>query len=79
MYLPYILALLLIAYIFFTQRELDRQRKKTRKAYIAAHLNSLIKSLEDDYEMEKAERLKLEAENQKLKEKLKAMDGQIRD
>lgn len=46
---------------------------------IAAHLNSLIKSLEDDYKMEKAERLKLEAENQKLKEKLKAMDGQIWD
>lgn len=46
---------------------------------IAAHLNSLIKSLEEDYEMEKEERLRLEAENQKLKEKLKAMDGQIWD
>lgn len=37
MYLPYILALLLIAYIFFTERELDRQRKKARKAYLAGY------------------------------------------
>ena len=37
MYLPYILALLLIAYIVVTERELDRQRRKTRKAYIAGY------------------------------------------
>ena len=37
MYLPYILALLLIAYIFFSEQKLDRQRKKTRKAYIAGY------------------------------------------
>ena len=36
-YLPYVLAVLLIAYIFFTERELDRQRRKTRKAYIAGY------------------------------------------
>lgn len=46
---------------------------------IAAHLNSLIKSLEEDYEMERDGRLKLAAENKKLKEKIKAMDGQIWD
>lgn len=46
---------------------------------ILEHLNSLIKSLEEDYEIEREGRLKLEAENQKLKEKLKAMDGQIWD
>ena len=33
-YLPYILALFLIAYIFFTERELNRQRRRARKAYI---------------------------------------------
>lgn len=37
MYLPYILALLLIAYIVVTERELDRQRKKARKAYILGY------------------------------------------
>lgn len=106
MYLPYILALLLIAYIVVTEQELDRQRKKARKAYIAgyergikaeknniefygglkmsidriaAHLNSLIKSLEEDYESEREGRLKAEKENRELKAKLKAMDGQIWD
>lgn len=37
MYLPYILALLLIAYIAVTERELDRQHRKARKAYIAGY------------------------------------------
>lgn len=46
---------------------------------ILHHLNSLIRSLEEDYEMEKEERLKLEAENKKLKDRLKALDGQIWD
>ncbi len=37
MYLPYVLALLLIVYILATERELDRQRRRARKAYIAGY------------------------------------------
>lgn len=49
MYLPYVLAALLIAYIFFTERELDRQRKKARKAYIAGYERG-IKAEKDNIE-----------------------------
>lgn len=46
---------------------------------ILEHLNSLIKSLEEDYEIECEGRLKAERENRELKARLKAMDGQIWD
>ncbi len=46
---------------------------------ILEHLNSLIKSLEEDYEIEREGRLKAERENRELKARLKAMDGQIWD
>ena len=49
MYLPYVLAVLLIAYIFFTERELDRQRRRARKAYIAGYERG-IKAEKDNIE-----------------------------
>lgn len=49
MYLPYVLAVFLIAYIFFTERELDRQRRRARKAYIAGYERG-IKAEKDNIE-----------------------------
>ena len=46
---------------------------------IAAHLNSIIRSLEEDIEIEREGRLKAERENRELRERLKTLDGQIWD